>query len=118
MADDDTTAFGRMRAKRGDRCSNPGHDDYFTTPCCYAYFTGKKHKCPECGAPIICEVEQQPVAVCRIPDPDEHNECEACDNEDEALICEGCGCCSECCNCTETDCDCDVCTERRENAED
>lgn len=49
---------------------------------------------------------------------DDHNECEACDNEDEAPICEGCGCCQNCCNCTEMDCDCDVCEERREHAGD
>lgn len=43
--------------------------------------------------------------------------CEACesDGSDVAghLICEGCGCCSDCCNCTETDCDCYACADRR-----
>jgi hypothetical protein len=41
--------------------------------------------------------------------------CEACD-EDEAPICEGCDCCQECCNCTPTDCDCDACKPRHEDA--
>lgn len=39
--------------------------------------------------------------------------CEAC-GENDAPICEGCGCCQECCNCTSTDCDCDACIDRRE----
>lgn len=40
--------------------------------------------------------------------------CEACDNTNEhENFCEGCGCCSECCNCTDTDCDCDTCVDRR-----
>lgn len=55
--------------------------------------------------------ETPPVAS---PGPDEHNECEACNNTDESPICEGCGCCAECCNCTPTDCDCDVCVCRRD----
>lgn len=71
---DDTTAFGKMRAKRGDRCSNPGFDDHFTSPCCYADFDGKRNTCPECGAPIVCETEKQPVAVCRIADADEEDD--------------------------------------------
>lgn len=42
-------------------------------------------------------------------------ECEACGQDDlDWPICEGCGCCQECCNCTETDCDCDACIDRRE----
>lgn len=43
-------------------------------------------------------------------------ECEACDatDADGNAFCEGCDCCSECCNCTPSDCDCDVCVERRE----
>jgi len=64
--------FGKMGAGRGERCSNPGFDDRFTTPCCYADLTDEEaRQCPECGAPIICEVEQEPVAVCRIADEDE-----------------------------------------------
>lgn len=44
-------------------------------------------------------------------------ECEACDATDEdSPICEGCDCCEECCNCTSTDCDCDACKGRREEA--
>lgn len=60
--------FGRMGAARGERCQNPGRDDLFTTPCCYADVTESATRCPECDAPIVCEVEQQPVAVCRIAD--------------------------------------------------
>jgi hypothetical protein len=63
--------FGRMAVPRGERCTNPGFDDRFTTPCCYADVTDEDATaCPECGAPIVCEVERQPVAVCRIADED------------------------------------------------
>ena len=45
--------------------------------------------------------------------------CEACDNTDEGFpFCEGCGCCFECCNCADTDCDCDACVDRRKNYEE
>lgn len=41
--------------------------------------------------------------------------CEACGESDwNWPLCEGCGCCGNCCNCTETDCDCDCCVDRRE----
>lgn len=66
-----TETFGRMEAPRGERCSNPGQDERFTTPCCYADVSEGDKRCPECGAPIVCEVEQQPVAVCRIAEVDE-----------------------------------------------
>lgn len=69
-----TETFGKMKAERGERCSNPGYDDRFTTPCCYAEVEDEEVRvCPECGAPIVCEVEQQPVAVCRIADADEED---------------------------------------------
>lgn len=58
--------FGKMEAKRGDSCANPGFDDHFTTPCCYADFVGKRTTCPECGAPIVCAADWMPVAVCYI----------------------------------------------------
>lgn len=38
--------------------------------------------------------------------------CECCDVED-VWLCDGCGCCQECCNCTPSDCDCDACVDRR-----
>jgi hypothetical protein len=48
--------------------------------------------------------------------------CETCGTDDSCiaghLICEGCGCCSDCCNCTETDCDCYACADRREGLRD
>lgn len=47
-------------------------------------------------------------------DDEEDRQCESCLTVDVPL-CEGCGCCQECCNCTETDCDCDACNDRREN---
>lgn len=52
-------------------------------------------------------VEQRPV----------EGTCPTCGEHDstEGPLCEGCGSCQSCCNCTETDCDCDSCTERREN---
>jgi len=40
--------------------------------------------------------------------------CEACENTDDLPECEGCGCCQDCCNCAETDCDCDACLGRRD----
>jgi hypothetical protein len=61
--------YGNMGAKPGERCSNPGRDDRWTTPCCYADVAGDADACPDCGAPITCDVEQQPVAVCTIRDP-------------------------------------------------
>jgi hypothetical protein len=66
--------FGIMNVKRGKRCANPGQDNQFTTPCCYADVGRRDTKCPECGAPIVCEVEQEPVAVCRIADADEEGD--------------------------------------------
>lgn len=62
--------FGFNEAPRGERCTNPGFDDRFTTPCCYADVGEDATDCPQCGAPIVCEVEQQPVAVCRIAEDD------------------------------------------------
>lgn len=72
----DATPFGTMRAKRGDRCSNPGEGARWTTPCCYADLTERAKQCPECGAPIVCTVEEEPVSVCRIPDEDEEDDAE------------------------------------------
>lgn len=40
--------------------------------------------------------------------------CDCCGESVDVILCEGCGCCQECCNCTETDCDCSACVERRE----
>jgi len=66
--------FGKMDAVYEERCINPGQRERFTTPCCYADVTEDATRCPECDAPIVCEVEQQPVAVCRIADEDEEEE--------------------------------------------
>lgn len=66
--------FGKMGVPRGERCTNPGQDERFTTPCCYTDVGEDATKCPTCGAPIVCEVEQQPVAVCRIADEDEEDD--------------------------------------------
>lgn len=71
MGESIAETFGRMEAERGERCTNPGVDDRFTTPCCYADVDEDATECPECSAPIVCEVEQQPVAVCRIAEKDE-----------------------------------------------
>ena len=60
--------YGKMKAEWGDRCSNPGYEDKFTTPCCYEDVDEDATHCPECDAPIFCAVEQQPVAVCTIGD--------------------------------------------------
>lgn len=66
--------FGKMEAARGERCTNPGQDERFTTPCCYADVDEEAKRCPECNAPIVCEVEQQPVAVCRIAETHEEED--------------------------------------------
>lgn len=60
------SGYGKMDAAAGEQCSNPGWTDRFTTPCCYADFEGEQSTCPECGTSIECEVEYQPVAVCRV----------------------------------------------------
>ena len=66
MADE---LFGRLEAKRGERCTNNGYGAKFTTPCCYADVDDEgATRCPECAAPIICSIEQEPVSVCRIAD--------------------------------------------------
>ena len=65
--------FGRMEAERGERCSNNGYGARFTTPCCYADVEDEDPtECPECGAPIVCEVEYEPVSVCRIAEATDH----------------------------------------------
>lgn len=115
-------------AKPGDVLRNTHFDDRFTCPNCLTdhnnggVYAGKPVfiTCP-CGARLRLEVEQVPEAACYIADPDDEDapkECEACDatDADGNAFCDGCDCCSECCNCTPSDCDCDVCTERRENA--
>lgn len=66
--------FGKMQVPHGERCRNPGQDDRFTMPCCYADVDEDATTCPQCSAPIVCEVEQQPVAVCRIADKDEEDD--------------------------------------------
>lgn len=61
-----TERFGTMQVGRGERCTNPGQDERFTTPCCYEDVDESATECPKCGAPIECTVEQEPVAVCTI----------------------------------------------------
>ena len=68
MTDKERETYGKMQAEWGDRCTNPGVDDRFTTPCCYADVDEDAVFCPECEAPITCSVEFQPVAVCAIGD--------------------------------------------------
>lgn len=57
-------SYGKMDAKPGHACKNNGWTDRFTTPCCYADFTGERSTCPDCGAPIECSVEYEPQTVC------------------------------------------------------
>ncbi len=74
MSDDSKPApptYGKLDAIVGDRCSNAGFEDRFTTPCCYADFEGEQDACPNCGAPIKCTVETQPMAVCTISESEE-----------------------------------------------
>jgi len=56
------------------RCTNPGMDNYFTCPACYAdhegYLEGTNAVC-ECGASLRFSVEYQPVAVTEIDTGDE-----------------------------------------------
>lgn len=61
-----TKTYGKMEAKPGDTCSNGPWSTQFTTPCCYADVKEADTKCPDCGAPIECEFEDQPVPVCTI----------------------------------------------------
>ncbi len=61
-----TQLYGKMQVPDGERCTNPGQDERFTTPCCYADVSEGATACPDCGTPITCTVEQQPVAVCTI----------------------------------------------------
>ena len=64
--------FGKMDANRGDRCVNSPGTDMFTTPCCYADFWDQSAtECPDCGAPIRCELETVEQPVCTIRDADE-----------------------------------------------
>lgn len=59
--------YGKQQVEEGERCTNPGWDDRFTTPCCYEDFHDNDlTECPNCGAPIWCSIESQPVAVCTI----------------------------------------------------
>ena len=60
--------YGKFDVKPGERCSNsPGVED-FTTPCCYSDQEEGDTECSECGAPIRCEYEKEPIAVCTIRD--------------------------------------------------
>ncbi len=58
--------YGKMEASEGERCSNNGYGARFTTPCCYADLDGEADDCPDCGAPIRCTIEHEPVSVCTI----------------------------------------------------
>lgn len=53
----------------GKRCTNPGLDNCFTCPACYAdhtgYLEGTTAMC-ECGATLRFAIEHQPVAVTEI----------------------------------------------------
>ena len=66
--------YGRHDAKPGDRCSNSPGVTIFTTPCCYSDQKHGDRTCSECGAPIACEYEDEPIAVCTIRDLDEEDE--------------------------------------------
>jgi hypothetical protein len=61
-----TKTWGHQEAKAGDRCTNSPHVEIFTTPCCYSDVKEGAEKCPTCGAPIECEYEDVPIAVCTI----------------------------------------------------
>lgn len=63
--------YGKMGAKPGDSCSNGAWSEQFTTPCCYADVTVHTTECPDCGAPIECEFEDQPIPVCKIKEDGE-----------------------------------------------
>lgn len=64
--------FGKMQVERGERCTNSGYGAKFTTPCCYEDLDDEDAtECPNCKAPIVCSVEQEPISVCRIADADE-----------------------------------------------
>lgn len=78
MADRNT--FGPMDVSRGEVCRNPGFEDKFTCPGCYADIErtlGKDDvafvRC-ECGAPLRLEIEYEPGAVAIVCDEDEEEE--------------------------------------------
>jgi hypothetical protein len=55
-----------VREPLATECSNAGHDDRWTTPCCYVELgdVGRgEHECPECGRTVYCFLETQPVCV-------------------------------------------------------
>jgi len=56
------------------RCTNPGVDDRWTCPNCYADHTGSLEDetvdC-DCGARLELTIEQQPVCVATCIDPEE-----------------------------------------------
>ncbi|KPU84416.1 hypothetical protein JI58_03850 [Marinosulfonomonas sp. PRT-SC04] len=53
-------------------CSNPGRDDYWSCPACYADLPGKDGfhegdaECNECGAILELSVEHEPVSRARL----------------------------------------------------
>lgn len=58
----------------GHTLTNPGFDDHWTCPNCYADFSGSQHEdtiveCA-CGAHLRCTVESQPVCRTTCVDPD------------------------------------------------
>jgi hypothetical protein len=58
-------------AKPGDKCSNGAWETRFTCPGCYTDHDGEVTQCEGCGVALRCEIEQQPIPVCYIADPDE-----------------------------------------------
>ncbi len=57
--------------------SNPGFSDRFTCPACLLDHYGDPStitSCNECGKALTCEVESQPVAVCRLTKPEDQND--------------------------------------------
>lgn len=55
-------------------CRNVGYYDRFTTPCCYIDVKQHTVSCPKCGRTIVCTVEHEPVAVCRVVEAEDDGE--------------------------------------------
>lgn len=66
--------YGKFEVNAGETCSNSPHVEGFTTPCCYSDEDEDATECSDCGAPISCEYEMVPVAVCTIREEEDEDE--------------------------------------------
>ncbi len=60
-----------MNEPFADVCTNPGQENRWTTPCCYHDVEEPISNCPKCGRAVTCTVEQQPITVCCLVEPED-----------------------------------------------